>query len=55
MKAISLFSGGLDSTLAIKLIIDQGIDVIACNINTGFGATKDRGEHMRWRTHAIYV
>jgi tRNA-specific 2-thiouridylase len=47
MKAISLFSGGLDSTLAIKLIIDQGIDVIACNINTGFGATKDRREHMQ--------
>ncbi|MEA3373162.1 MAG: argininosuccinate synthase [Campylobacterota bacterium] len=46
-KAIALFSGGLDSTLAIKLIIDQGIDVIACNINTGFGATRDRKEHMQ--------
>ncbi len=47
MKAISLFSGGLDSTLAIKLIVNQGIDVIACNINTGFGATKDRRAHMQ--------
>jgi len=46
-KAIALFSGGLDSTLAMKLVIDQGIDVIACNINTGFGATKDRREHMQ--------
>lgn len=46
-KAIALFSGGLDSTLAMKLIIDQGIHVIACNINTGFGATKDRREHMQ--------
>ncbi|UFS62634.1 7-cyano-7-deazaguanine synthase [Sulfurimonas sp. HSL-3221] len=46
-KAIALFSGGLDSTLAMKLIIDQGIDVIACNINTGFGATKDRRAHMQ--------
>jgi len=46
-KAIALFSGGLDSTLAIKLIIDQGIEVIACNINTGFGATKDRELHMQ--------
>ncbi len=46
MKAIALFSGGLDSTLAMKLIIDQGIEVIACNINTGFGATRDRREHM---------
>jgi len=46
-KAIALFSGGLDSTLAMKLITLQGIDVIACNINTGFGATKDRREHMQ--------
>lgn len=47
MKAIALFSGGLDSTLAMKLIIDQGIDVLAININTGFGSTKDRLEHMQ--------
>jgi tRNA-specific 2-thiouridylase len=47
MKAIALFSGGLDSTIATKLIIDQGIEVIACNINTGFGSTKDRLAHMQ--------
>ncbi len=47
MKAIALFSGGLDSTLAMKLILDQGIEVIACNINTGFGSTKDRLNHMK--------
>lgn len=47
MKAIALFSGGLDSTLAMKLIIDQGIDVIACNISTGFGSIKDRRMHMQ--------
>ncbi len=46
-KAIALFSGGLDSTLAMKLIVDQGIEVIACNINTGFGATRDRRDHMQ--------
>ena len=46
MKAIALFSGGLDSTLAMKLIIDQGIEVLAVNISTGFGSTKDRKEHM---------
>jgi len=46
-KAIALFSGGLDSTLAMKLIQDQGVEVIACNINTGFGATRDRKEHMQ--------
>ena len=47
MKAIALFSGGLDSTLAMKLIIDQGIEVLAVNISTGFGSTKDRKEHMQ--------
>ncbi len=47
MKAIALFSGGLDSTLAIKLMRDQGIEVLAVNINTGFGSTKDRREHMQ--------
>ncbi len=47
MKAIALFSGGLDSTLAMKLMIDQGIEILAVNINTGFGSTKDRLEHMQ--------
>ncbi|MEA3228639.1 MAG: argininosuccinate synthase [Campylobacterota bacterium] len=47
MKAIALFSGGLDSTLAIKLLIDQGIEVLALNINTGFGSTNDRYDHMK--------
>lgn len=47
MKAIALFSGGLDSTLAMKLIVDQGIEVLAVNINTGFGSTKDRLSHMQ--------
>ncbi len=47
MKAIALFSGGLDSTLAMKMIIDQGIEVIAVNIYTGFGSTRDRLEHMQ--------
>ncbi len=33
-KAIALLSGGLDSTLAIKLILEQGIDVEALNFTT---------------------
>ena len=41
MRAISLFSGGLDSMIAIKLIADQGINVTAVHIKTGFGGTKD--------------
>jgi len=36
MKAIALLSGGLDSSLAIKLIKDQGIDVIALNFTSPF-------------------
>ena len=47
MRALALFSGGLDSTLAMKLIKDQGIEVIAININTGFGGLNDRLEHMQ--------
>jgi tRNA-specific 2-thiouridylase len=47
MRALALFSGGLDSTLAMKVVIDQGIEVVAVNINTGFGSTSDRLEHMQ--------
>jgi len=46
MRALALFSGGLDSVLAMKLIVDQGIEVVAVNINIGFGSTGDRKEHM---------
>jgi len=41
MKALSLFSGGLDSTLATKLIQKQGIDVEGvCFISPFFNAEK---------------
>jgi len=36
VKALALLSGGLDSTLAIKLILDQGIDVEALNFVSPF-------------------
>lgn len=36
MKALALFSGGLDSALAIKLVQDQGIEVIALNFVSQF-------------------
>ncbi len=35
-KAIALLSGGLDSSLAVKLMIDQGIEVIAINFTSPF-------------------
>jgi len=49
MRALALFSGGLDSMLAIKLMTEQGIDVTAIHIKTGFGGTKDISELMRQR------
>ena len=36
MKAISLISGGLDSTLATKLVLEQGVEVIAANFISPF-------------------
>ena len=44
MKAIALLSGGLDSTLATKLIIDQGIDVVALNFVTVFCTCTTHGQ-----------
>lgn len=35
-KAIALMSGGLDSTLAVKLMVEQGIEVIALNFKSPF-------------------
>ncbi len=35
-KAIALLSGDLDSTLAVRLILDQGIEVEALNVVTPF-------------------
>jgi tRNA-specific 2-thiouridylase len=35
-KALALLSGGLDSTLAVKLMLDQGIDVEAVNFVSPF-------------------
>jgi len=35
-KAVALISGGLDSMLAAKMMIDQGIHVEGINFYTGF-------------------
>ncbi len=53
MKALALFSGGLDSMIAIKLLTDQGIDVTALHINIGFGGTKDNTELLKSRAAMV--
>ena len=42
-KAVALLSGGLDSTLAVKVILEQGIDVIALNFTSAFCTCSCRG------------
>lgn len=49
MRALALFSGGLDSMLAIKTISDMGIEVIALYIKIGFGGTKDIDDTLKAR------
>lgn len=44
VKALSLFSGGLDSILATELIRRQDIEVIAYNLKTPFGIPKKDGK-----------
>ncbi len=53
IKAIGLLSGGLDSMLAVKLMKDQGIDVLAVNFNTGF-CLSDTQEKIRQTPGELY-
>ncbi len=43
VRAVALLSGGLDSTLAVRLLLDQGIEIKALHFYTGFCIT----EHKR--------
>lgn len=49
MRALALFSGGLDSMLACKLITLQNIEVTALFMDIGFGGTKIDEEKLRRR------
>lgn len=49
MKALVLYSGGLDSMLAMKLLTSQGIEVIALHINIGFGVKEDHFDVLKRR------
>jgi tRNA-specific 2-thiouridylase len=43
VKAIALLSGGLDSTLAVRVVLDQGIEVEALNFMTLFCRCTPKG------------
>ena len=57
MKAVSLYSGGLDSQLAVCVIKEQGIEVIAVNFVTPFFGADERfrisAEHLGIEYHEI--
>lgn len=48
-RALALFSGGLDSMIAIKLLSDQGIEVIALHMDIGFGSKTDITQILKKR------
>ena len=59
-KALALLSGGLDSLLAVKLILEQGVDVEAVNFVTPF-CLCDRysvnkfSEDLKIKVHRIFL
>lgn len=51
MRALALFSGGLDSMLAVKLLTNQGLHVKALYIDIGFGGTKIDTQKLKNRAN----
>ncbi len=46
-KAFSLFSGGLDSLLAARVVMEQGVDVTALHFITPFFGYKNKGKEAQ--------
>jgi tRNA-uridine 2-sulfurtransferase len=60
-KAVSLISGGLDSLLATRLVLDQGVHVEGVNFFTGFcveghtHAIRNKDKNKEKRNNALWV
>jgi tRNA-specific 2-thiouridylase len=60
-KAIALLSGGLDSLLATKVILEQGIEVLGVNFFTGFcveghtHAIRNKHKEKKKRNNALWA
>jgi tRNA-specific 2-thiouridylase len=60
-KAVALISGGLDSMLAAKVVMEQGVHVEGVNFFTGFcveghtHAIRERDSHKPKRNNALWV
>ncbi len=44
-RAVALFSGGLDSVLAVQLLLDQGIEVVGVHFEGGYCPIQREGEN----------
>jgi len=59
-KALALLSGGLDSLLAVKLILEQDVDVEAVNFVTPFclcdrGSMNRFSEELKIKVHRVFL
>ncbi len=55
MKALSLFSGGLDSILSIKIIEEQGVDVIGIFFETSFFSSEKAAQSAHYIGLPLHV
>lgn len=54
-KAVALFSGGLDSILAIKIMLEQGIDINALHFSSAFCDSKSKSGQKYFRKSTDYL